>query len=228
MDGVTGLIYMLTCRISQRSYIGQTMRSFKKRLSEYKSCKHQHGIHRAIRKHGLDNFDKIILHDNVPFKDLNVLEKHCIWIYNTMAPNGYNLEDGGKNKILSEELKAKISENQPKKFGKENPKYRQDVRDQKDIIIQKYQNGISPNVLCKEFDCAATLIIDILKENNIETRKPKNIIQYTKDIIEEYANGMSTVDLGKKYNCSASCIGNILKKNGIELGKYRGRNKHNK
>ena len=220
MDGITGIIYMLTCRITEMSYIGQTIYSLKKRLSVHLGTKERHRIQRALHKYGIENFDIIILHENVPFKDLNWLEKQCIWIYNTISPNGYNLKDGGKNSIVSEETRNKLRNSSK---GEKNHGYRKDIRDKKDIIFQKYKDGSSMKSLAEEFECSVLLIKKVFKENKIQTRMVprKNIKRHTKEIIKEYEDGTSMVALGKKYNCSDTYIGNILKQNGIEISRLR-------
>ena len=65
----------------------------------------------AIRKYGKDNFNvEILLICNLEMMDY--YEKKFIELYNTISPNGYNLEAGGvgKNgKIMHEDTKEKIS-----------------------------------------------------------------------------------------------------------------------
>lgn len=51
---------------------------------------------RAIKKYGWDNFEHIIIRDNLPEACAKTLEKILIYKYNTRNPKyGYNLTDGG-------------------------------------------------------------------------------------------------------------------------------------
>ena len=107
---MTGWIYMIRNLINDLRYIGQTI-DLDRRLKDHKRSKYDDYFHNSIRKYGWNNFEVIILHDNIPLQDLNWLEKQCIWIYNTRSPNGYNLQNGGKNGLHSKEDKEKTSRN---------------------------------------------------------------------------------------------------------------------
>ena len=111
-----GLIYKLTSP-DKKSYIGQTIKTFEKRMSSHKwasskldkldGCRY---LNNAIRLHGWDNFTKEIIHE-CDEELLDAKEKECIEHYNTLAPNGYNLMIGGNsNKHYSEETKQKMRE----------------------------------------------------------------------------------------------------------------------
>lgn len=116
-----GYIYKLTSP-SGKSYIGQTRQSEpEKRWNNgrgYLKCKQDNAISRAVRKYKWKNFKKeIIWEGNIEnINELNELEKKFIEEYNTLIPNGYNIDKGGKNKILSEETKRKMRESRRKMF----------------------------------------------------------------------------------------------------------------
>lgn len=90
-----GFIYKYTSP-SGKSYIGQTVRSLSERAGHngknYKGCSL---FFRAIQKYGLKNFDVEILAE-VPRKQLNEQEKRYIHLFNSLAPNGYNISAGGE------------------------------------------------------------------------------------------------------------------------------------
>jgi hypothetical protein len=106
------LIYKIQNKINDKIYIGQTIRSLEKRIWRhlYKNsgC---FAIHNALNKYGIENFDISIIKDGVEtIEELNRLEQENIQKFNSMSPNGYNLNSGGKNHSLSEETKRKLSE----------------------------------------------------------------------------------------------------------------------
>ena len=68
-------------------------------------------LHRAFRKYGFENFNYEILSKDIDDIDLlNKLEIFYITKFNTKAPNGYNVEDGGKNASKPTTLEHKKKE----------------------------------------------------------------------------------------------------------------------
>jgi group I intron endonuclease len=104
-----GYIYMLTSP-SGKSYIGQTYRPIQERLREHRIGKSRDcvAIYNAIQKYGWENFEKDYY--EVPDDDLNKHEELMIEVIGTLAPDGYNLKEGGSNGRHSEETKIKIKE----------------------------------------------------------------------------------------------------------------------
>lgn len=97
-----GKIYLLTNKINGKQYVGQTISK--------NSYGHGTAIQHAFNKYGKDSFNVDIIEDCVPYEKLDELEVKYIRDYNTISPNGYNLEFGGNpGKIISEESKKKIS-----------------------------------------------------------------------------------------------------------------------
>ncbi len=103
-----GTVYILKNKVNKKCYVGQTTKSFETRLKQH----HQKNniISKAIQKYGFENFDKILFED-VPEDQLDYLEQENIIKYDSISPNGYNLESGGHdNKHHCEESKKKMSE----------------------------------------------------------------------------------------------------------------------
>ncbi|RWZ87232.1 MAG: GIY-YIG nuclease family protein [Hydrotalea sp. AMD] len=102
------LIYKFTSP-SGKSYIGQT-NNLPKRISSHRS-KHSKCtiIHRAIQKYGWKNITVEILAENLASHQANLLETQYIQQYNTLVPDGYNLNTGGDVRVPSDLLKQKIS-----------------------------------------------------------------------------------------------------------------------
>ena len=111
-----GCIYRILNKLNGKSYIGQTIADNpKKRWNTHKSnCtkeKHQEHLYRAIRKHGFENFDFIIL-CICKKEELSQLECKYIRDYNTFGLMGYNMTSGGEGSRdykVTEETRKKIS-----------------------------------------------------------------------------------------------------------------------
>jgi group I intron endonuclease len=102
-----GIIYCLTSP-SGKKYIGQTKRSFDKRLKEHSNCAGNCIIlENAIKKYGIDSFDYEIL---IEINDtlLDEYETKFIDLLDTLEPNGYNVRSGGKIAAHSELSKERM------------------------------------------------------------------------------------------------------------------------
>jgi group I intron endonuclease len=104
-----GYIYILTSP-SGKSYIGQTIRPIEKRLEEHRKGQSSgcRAFYNAIQMYGWDNFEKDWY--ECPDEDLNFDEELLVREIGTLAPNGYNLREGGGNGKPSEESRQKMSE----------------------------------------------------------------------------------------------------------------------
>ena len=94
-----GVLYRFKRRTgSRKAYIGITGNFPRRFLNHVKGhdARKRGGslIHRAIQKHGIDNFDVDIL-DYLPDKELLDAEHEEVAVQNTISPNGYNLIEGG-------------------------------------------------------------------------------------------------------------------------------------
>ena len=103
------IVYKITNKITGKSYIGQTVSSLSKRWSDHNSSKKNCTyLKRSIEKYGKNAFQiKILVRCN-NIEEMNHREQYYIKLFNTLAPNGYNLESGGNNKRLHEETKLKM------------------------------------------------------------------------------------------------------------------------
>ena len=108
MEEPRGIIYKISSP-SGKVYVGQTVRSFEKRMQEHRqetSC--CTSIKRAIDKYG-DQMKYEIIEGNVPHEQLDEREIYWIKELNSLAPSGYNLTTGGQfSKEYSQELKDKM------------------------------------------------------------------------------------------------------------------------
>lgn len=98
-----GIIYMIKNNKNDKRYIGQTTQDVQKRFRQHLEAAYLKNrptynfcLARAIRKYGIDSFQIGILAE-VPDDDLDLVEAHYIDMYNTLAPNGYNMSPGFNN-----------------------------------------------------------------------------------------------------------------------------------
>lgn len=118
---ITGTIYLITNLVNEKQYVGQTIAPLHKRLnhhlSKYSGC---NALSSAIKKYGWENFEVTVLKECSDYFGLNILEIFYINSLNTLAPNGYNLIEGGKSTKRSAETRRRISES---KRGAKNPMF---------------------------------------------------------------------------------------------------------
>ena len=110
-----GSIYKITNKLNGKSYIGQTMQLVVKRWRAHISRKSTSAIHAAIKAYGKENFSFEVIEIAPTIEELNMLEQKYIKEFNTMSPNGYNLDMGGRNCIKTKES---IEKGAIKKRGK--------------------------------------------------------------------------------------------------------------
>ena len=111
-------VYKHTNKINGKSYIGITSRKPEDRWGtngyKYQSQKSKYlCFSKAIQKYGWDNFTHEILFTGLTKEDACKKEKELISFYNSKAPSGYNLTDGGEGTSgyeVSEEFKQRRSE----------------------------------------------------------------------------------------------------------------------
>lgn len=90
-------IYIIKNTINDKVYIGQA-KSSRRRFLEHCQLKDKKRnisvIDQAIEKYGKENFYFEILESQI--KDYNEKEKYYIKLYNSISPNGYNIQEGGE------------------------------------------------------------------------------------------------------------------------------------
>ena len=103
------IIYGVRNKINNKWYIGQTVRTLALRKSQHIcSTSRCPVLKNAFDKYGLENFEWVELATASTLEELNQLEIEYINRYNSIAPNGYNVQTGGNNSKHSEETKQKI------------------------------------------------------------------------------------------------------------------------
>lgn len=114
------LVYIHKLKNDNRVYVGQTNSSIKTRAGSnghrYKNCTK---FWNAIQKYGWDNFEHIVIKDNLTLKEANLLEAELIKKYDSIN-HGFNLVEGGRNHLWSEEDRQKMRE---RNLGAKNPNF---------------------------------------------------------------------------------------------------------
>lgn len=111
---ITGVIYKFTNNINGKHYIGQSINE-RVRYQQH-LCGHDCKIDQKIQQYGIDNFSYNIIYsitDNSikVLKELRDKEIYYIKYYNSIYPNGYNMNRGGANKhILHDNTIKQIKE----------------------------------------------------------------------------------------------------------------------
>jgi len=119
-----GYIYLITNKINNKQYIGQTICcDINKRWNDYHNlAQKQIGVrfYNALNKYKPENFKFEII--CICFdKDCNKYEEYYIKTMNTLVPNGYNLRLGGKNgKQHPESIEKRRIANTGKKRAEEH------------------------------------------------------------------------------------------------------------
>ena len=108
-------VYMHKNKINDKVYIGQTGTSVEDRWQNGKGYKGCTLFERAIKKYGWENFEHIILEDNLTRQEVGVAENKFITLYDATNPEkGYNISTGGESGHvgvkMSDEARRRMSE----------------------------------------------------------------------------------------------------------------------
>lgn len=109
-----GIIYCLTCRPTGKHYVGQTIGPLWRRWKQHRQA-HRGWTNRAlwaaIRKYGPAAFDRRVLERVDTIDRLNEREVYWAAVYNSIAPNGYNLKVGnGHAVVVTAETRVRLGE----------------------------------------------------------------------------------------------------------------------
>lgn len=114
-------VYLHRLKSDNRVYIGMTKQKVKKRWQRGLGYEHSVRFFEAIKKYGWDNFEHIVIYENLSQEDAEKKEKELIKKYkSTDERYGFNICDGGLNPSIPIELREKISKTEKgKKISKE-------------------------------------------------------------------------------------------------------------
>ena len=97
--GDTMKVYLIKNTVNGKQYIGQTSKTLSQRWGKHKN-QARHGrncaLATAIEKYGAEKFTIELLHVCENKEEMDFVEMFYIALFNTKAPTGYNLTDGGE------------------------------------------------------------------------------------------------------------------------------------
>lgn len=108
---VYGYIYIVTCNVNGKVYVGQTTQGFDKRYyGKGITATNNPHLKNAINKYGVHNFTVDKQFDVATNQqELNELEKWYIYLFNATDSNyGYNILSGGGNRPIPNEVRIKM------------------------------------------------------------------------------------------------------------------------
>lgn len=140
-DKKYGYIYLITNKINNKKYVGQTIYTPEWRWNYHlQDCRKKNNdgswrrtnyLYNSIRKHGKDAF-KIEPLVKVPVDKLNEAEKYYIKLYNTYEGEGYNETVGGETSPMSNPEVCKKVSNSLKEHYKTHEHHMKGIHPTKD------------------------------------------------------------------------------------------------
>ena len=192
-------IYKIENKINGKCYIGQTS-NFQRRLYNHNANVRNNKnlpLYDAIRRYGAKNFSVKVIDKDRKTRHIDACERYYIRKYNSLYPNGYNLESGGhNNKVLSKDHKRKISENHVGMSGK--------------IHSQESKTKMSESAKGRKHTKSTRLKIsenNFNKRNDLRTPESINAIKILYDKHKNYSY------VARVFDTSDVTISRILKEN---------------
>lgn len=138
-------IYIIKNDINNKVYIGQAINSEQRFKAHCRVSRDKLAIDLAINKYGKEHFWYEIIESQI--ENYNEKEKYWIQYYNSLAPNGYNISEGG--------------EAPPIYYGEEHPNTK--INDEKILEIKKdlRETNLSYKELSKKYNISKSQIASI-------------------------------------------------------------------
>ena len=218
-----GVIYCLKNKQNDKCYVGQHVNSPTYSLEDRMKC-HRNprsnciALLRAIQKYGWDSFDLTVLceceGEGNKQKRLNALERYFIIKKNSLAPNGYNIRDGGSNGRPCEESIQRMSEGQTKRMS--DPEERARIAERQKQFAEKNPDAMKRHseFMKDMYKANPEKVIRGEKHYNFgktggDNRSSKKVDQYSKDgktFIKTW-NCLLDVERDLKiFACAISCV----------------------
>jgi len=211
-------VYKITSP-SGKAYIGITVKKLvRRRWSEHKT--YDSPVGRAIRKHkDRIKYEVLCLCDS--WREACVSERFYISMFNTRAPYGYNLTDGGEGtpgRIVNPH--------------NNNLSYRIFTDDDKRRASELYKSGMKIIDVAKEIGFGKTATRKHIIDSGADIRKGGTLHAHIPDseIVAMYNGGSSSLKVAKRFGMSKATVLIKLKANGVIMrptGSYKKTGQHN-
>lgn len=92
-------VYCFTNKLNNKKYVGLTC-NVQRRYNQHKNTTSRAVVFcLAIKKYGFENFEFLILKENLSLKDAKLFERQFIKDLNSIVPYGYNRTEGGDSSV---------------------------------------------------------------------------------------------------------------------------------
>lgn len=157
---VYGIVYMAINKYNGKKYIGQTIKTLKRRKQQHinssfdpKYIQYNYIFHKAIRKYGAESFEWTIIDVAFNKVELNAKEQKYIKYFKSLTTqNGYNSTTGGDGCKFTKEISKKLSnkkkgvpktEAHKKNMSKSRKKYLAELSAEEKTKMQKHLNNLN-------------------------------------------------------------------------------------
>lgn len=181
-----------------RSYVGQTIKKLEKRIIAHKTTANKrpkYHFHKAINIYGFENFKWEILQECVSQEELNAAEIDWISKFNSIR-NGFNENIGGRQSIMSENSKKKLSESRK---GSNNPNYGKNS-------AMRGKGSINSDLIPTKFKDGHIPWNKGIKSGN----KSKLSCQKAEEIRKLYSEGILIRELCQKFDVNHNTIHDVV------------------
>lgn len=176
-------IYIHKNKINNKVYIGQTCQKPEYRWENGEGYVQCSAFYAAIQKYGWDNFEHIILFENLTQEEANKKEEELIKQYNSNNKEyGYNITAGGNNHTFNEEGKQHCRE--------KNLRYWQDEKNKEyfsNLMKEKWKDPVQREKFLKGFQKAKEKHFQETGERSfISEEGRQRISDFRKNYIQEH------------------------------------------
>ena len=222
------VIYLLLNKANSMIYVGQTIGRLHDRWVKHLSQARigsMSAIAKAIRKHGGDNFLVLWIDSADSLEELNRLETEYIAAYQSIVPNGYNLQPGGDNRrahlTTIEKCRRASTGKQPGLGWRPNAEQRKRLSDavrgrKLPPRSKEHSNKIRLALLGKPGKRGWRHS----EETKAKLSEKRRIYKVNdEDLKSLYSSGLSCPQISKRFGASTGAISLRLRKAGVRMNK---------
>ena len=234
------VVYIAKNKINGKIYIGKTIDNLDKRKKEHyyhSETKNGSYFQRAIKKHGLENFEWSVLCECKSIQELNNKEIELIKFFNSQNHKiGYNITSGGENndvlkwhpkrdEIIEKIRQSNLKQRLPNKgktyeeiYGEKKGKRLRQIRRETNIMnrktvyecwIDKYGKEIADQKKKDQAIKCSLTTRGINKKPDLDESKKRDILLLWND-----SRGLTVTEISKKINISRFMIKKFLNSRG--------------